>query len=74
MEGLLRSLGSPRLHAPLRSCLKQGENTLDTGNSQRNVCSPNVPPTAFDAVNTLAETGRLSLLCPYSGALRAIRQ
>ena len=62
MEGLLRSLGSPCLHAPQHSCLKQGKNTVKPGAEHWNSYSPSDPLRTFYSYNPLAETRHVSLL------------
>jgi hypothetical protein len=60
-EGFLRSSGSPCLHAPLNSCLKQGENTVHTGSRYWNPYSLSVPLTTFSLYKPLDKKGHLSL-------------
>ena len=67
MGGFLRSIGSPRLHAPQYSCLKHGENTVNTGVGQRNPYSSDAPLTTSFPYNSLLEKRHLSLPFGYSG-------
>ncbi len=64
MEGFLQSLDSPCLHAPQRSCLKQGENTVETKAGRRNPYSLSDALTTFFSYNLLAQKRQLSLPAP----------
>ena len=60
-EDLLPSLGSPCLHAPLRSCLKPRENTVNTESEHWNPYVMRVPLTTFFSYNPLGKKRHLSL-------------
>lgn len=64
MEGFLQSLDSPCLHAPQRSCFKQGENTVETKAGRRNPYSLSDALTTFFSYNLLAQKRQLSLPAP----------
>ena len=66
MEGFLQSFGSPCLHAPQHSCLKQGENTVNTGFGHWNPCLLSGPMTTFSSYNQPDEKRHLSLSVTYS--------
>jgi len=69
MEGFLRSLGSPCLHAPQHSCLKQGENTVNAGGGHRNSCALSGSLLTFSTNNSLGEKRHLSFPRVYSSLL-----
>ena len=60
-EDLLPSLGSPCLHAPLRSCLKPRENTVNTESEHWNPYVMGVSLTTFFSYNPQGEKRHLSL-------------